>query len=83
MSIRDIIEKITKQILDPAIFLLFAVATIMFIFGIIKYILSASPQQVDQGRKTMLYGIIGLFVMASAYGIVQILCDFFKSCVTP
>ena len=77
MTIQQIIEKITKEIINPTIFLLFAVATLMFAFGIIKYILSASPQQVDQGRKTMLYGIIGLFVMASAYGIVKILCNFF------
>ena len=79
MSIQEIIEKITQEILNPVIYLLFAAATIMFVVGIIKYILSASPQQVDQGKKTMLYGIIGLFVMASAYGIVKILCNFFET----
>ena len=79
MSIQEIIEKITQEILNPIIYLLFAAATIMFVVGIIKYILSASPQQVDQGKKTMLYGIIGLFVMASAYGIVKILCNFFET----
>ena len=79
MTIQEIIEKITQEILNPIIYLLFAAATIMFVVGIIKYILSASPQQVDQGKKTMLYGIIGLFVMASAYGIVKILCNFFET----
>ena len=79
MSIQEIIEKITQEILNPIIYLLFAAATIMFVVGIIKYILSASPQQVDQGKKTMLYGIIGLFVMASALGIVKILCNFFET----
>ena len=79
MTIQEIIEKITQEILNPIIYLLFAAAMIMFVVGIIKYILSASPQQVDQGKKTMLYGIIGLFVMASALGIVKILCNFFET----
>ena len=79
MTIKEIIDKITKEILNPAIYLLFAAATIMFVIGIIKYILAASPMQVEQGKKTMLYGIIGLFVMASAYGIVKIFCNFFET----
>ena len=79
MTIKEIIDKITKEILNPTIYLLFAAATIMFVIGIIKYILAASPMQVEQGKKTMLYGIIGLFVMASAYGIVKIFCNFFET----
>ena len=77
MSIKEIIDKITSEIINPAIYLLFAAATLMFAWGIVNYILSASSQKVDQGKKTMLYGIIGLFVMASAWGIVKILCNFF------
>ena len=78
MTIEQLINKITKEILNPAIYLLFAAATIMFVWGIIQYIAaSGSPMAAQKGKNIMLGGIIGLFVMASAYGIVKILCNFF------
>jgi len=79
VTITDIINKITREILNPLIYLLFAVATVIFVWGIIQYVLAAagSPQQAQQGKKVMLGGIIGMFIMASAWGIVRILCDFF------
>ncbi len=81
MSITQIIDKIKTEIINPAIYLLFGIAVLMFIWGIISYIASAgNPGKAEQGKKIMLYGIIGLFVMASALGIVKILCNFFGTC---
>ena len=78
MSISDIINKITQEIINPAIKLLFATATLVFVWGIIQYMTAAgSPAAAQKGRTIMLYGIIGLFIMASALGIVKIMCDFF------
>lgn len=82
-SITEIIDMITKDVINPTIILLFALATVMFVWGIVQYIAAAgSAQQMEKGKKIMIGGIIGLFVMASAYGIVQILCDFFESCTS-
>lgn len=81
MSISGIITKIKTEVINPVIFLLFALATVMFVWGIVQYMASAgSPAGMEKGKNIMIGGIIGLFVMASAYGIVQILCDFFSSC---
>lgn len=77
MGIQQIIEKITAEIINPAIKLLFAAATAVFVYGIVLYIKSSGEGGTSKGKNIMLYGIIGLFVMASAYGIVKILCDFF------
>jgi len=77
MSIKDIINKITTEILNPTIYLLFAAATVVFVWGIIQYIISAGQGQAQKGKNIILYGLVGLFVMASAYGIVKIMCDFF------
>ena len=78
MSITQIINKITEDIINPTIYLLFAVATLVFIWGIVQYIsASGSPAGAEKGKKVMLGGIIGLFVMASALGIVHLLCNFF------
>ena len=77
MTITQIIQKITTDIVNPVIYLLFGIATIAFTYGIVLYIISAGQGKTESGKKIMVGGIIGLFVMASAYGIVKILCDFF------
>lgn len=77
MTIKQIIEKITTEIINPTIYVLFGIATIVFVYGIVLYIISAGQGKTESGKKIMVGGIIGLFVMASAYGIVKILCDFF------
>ena len=82
MTVEGLIVRITKEILNPLIVLLFAVATLMFAWGIIQYVLGSqgSDQKVEQGKKAMMWGIIGMFIMASAWGFVKILCDFFETC---
>lgn len=77
----DLIIRITEEILNPLIILLFALATVLFGWGVVLYIWgSQSEQRVEQGKKIMIGGIIGMFIMASAWGIVYLLCDFFDSC---
>lgn len=77
LTIEGIITKITKEIINPTIYLLFAAATVVFVWGIVQYMYAAGEGQAQKGKNVMFYGIIGLFVMASAYGIVKIMCDFF------
>ena len=55
--------------------LLFAVAFIVFIYGIAKtYIFShGDSEAVGEGHKLILWGLIGFFVMVSVWGLVNIL----------
>jgi len=82
MTVAKLISNITNQILNPLIILLFTVATLMFAWGIVQYVLGGqgSDQKMTHAKNAMLWGIIGMFIMASAWGIVSLLCDFFKSC---
>lgn len=82
MTIRELTTKITTEVLNPILILLFALATVVFIWGIINYVLGSQgePAKVEKGKKVMLWGLVGMFIMASAWGIVKILCDFFGSC---
>jgi hypothetical protein len=79
MSLTDIINKITKDILNPLIVLLFALATAVFVWGVVLYVLggAGSSEQAKTAKQVILWGIIGMFIMASAWGIVNLLCDFF------
>jgi len=72
-----IIANIKGYIIYPIIGFMFAVATVMFIYGIVEYMLGAeNPEKRDKGKKHMIWGIVGVFVMLSAYGIMNVLADF-------
>ena len=72
-----LISNIKVYILNPIIGFMFAVAVVMFIYGIVEYIWSADNEdKVAVGKKHMIYGIIGIFVMIGVYGILNILSGF-------
>ena len=72
-----LISNIKAYILNPIIGFMFAVAVVMFIYGIVEYIWSADNEdKVAVGKKHMIWGIIGMFVMIGVYGILNILSGF-------
>ena len=73
MTLTDLLERINAYILNPIILLLFAVAMVVFIWGIVEFL--ASGEEGDartRGKQNILYGIIGLFIMVSVYGIINV-----------
>ncbi|MDQ5901685.1 MAG: hypothetical protein QG580_400 [Patescibacteria group bacterium] len=54
--------------------LLISLSVIVFIIGVIKYIKNGDDSKArEEGRNFMIYGIIGLFVMISVWGLVGVL----------
>jgi hypothetical protein len=75
-GVGTIIINIINGILVP---LIFAIAFIMFVYGIAKtYILSHGEEAaVKEGHQLILWGLIGFFVMISVWGLVNIVNDTF------
>ena len=72
-----LISNIKAYILNPIIGFMFAVAVVMFIYGIVEYIWSADNEdKVAVGKKHMIWGIVGIFIMMGVYGILNILSGF-------
>lgn len=62
-----------QVVLVPFIGLLLAVAFLVFLWGCAEYIFGASNTTArEQGVKHITWGIIGLVIMVSAWGILQI-----------
>lgn len=80
-TINDLVQTIIREAINPLIRLLFAVAFAIFIWGIVIYVIGmqGDEKKIDQGKKVILWGLIGIFIMASAWGIVKLLCDFFQT----
>lgn len=76
--IKDLLNKINEFILNPLIVLLFAVALLIFFVGMIQFIRSASADSGrEEGKRKIVYGLIGMFVMVSAYGLIRIVLSTF------
>lgn len=72
-----LIANIKNLILNPIIGFMFAVASVMFIYGIVEYIYGADNEDKrNAGKRHMIWGIVGIFVMVGVYGILNILSGF-------
>lgn len=75
-TLADIIIGIINGILVP---LIFAVAFIVFIWGVFLYFIAGghNEEQQGKGKSLMLWGLIGFFLMVSVWGLVNILVGTF------
>jgi len=62
------------NIVDKIIPIVFALAVLGFFYGLVKYIFGAE-QDKDAAKKTMIWGVVALFVMASVWGLVNFIGD--------
>lgn len=73
-AVTEIIGKIETNIVNPILTLFFAVALLVFIWGAFTYIAHADDSaKRSEGGKGMLYGIIGMFIMFSVFGIINLI----------
>ncbi|MFH0846302.1 MAG: hypothetical protein V1851_02825 [Patescibacteria group bacterium] len=75
-TIKAVIVKMNQQIIAPIILLLFVLSLVYFFWGVAKYIKnSASDTSRAEGQEHMLWGIVGIFIMASAWAIIKIIAN--------
>ena len=78
VAAKGLLAKIESIILFPLMTLMMSVAFLFFLWGAYEYVLHADDEGARATGKThMLYGIIGLLVMVSAYGILKIAAGTF------
>lgn len=70
--ITDLIATI-GSIVNTLIPILIAIAVIYFIWQVIKYVIAASDESKKEARTKMIYGIVGLAVIISIWGLVSLL----------
>lgn len=72
-TLGDIFGWATCLISNAIIPLLFSAALAIFIFGVVKFIGNSDSKEKEKGRDFMIWGIVGLFVMISVWGLVNVL----------
>lgn len=68
----NIFKSFTGFINDVLIPLIFALAVVVFFYGVFKYMILGGGDEGsrDEGKKLMLWAIVGFVVMVSLYGII-------------
>ena len=71
------LQKVDAVVLNPLLLLLFAVASLYFLYSIIRLI-SADGSDKAEARKAVMWGLIGMFIMVSVYGIITVILKTFS-----
>lgn len=77
LSVTELLGKIATYILNPLIILGFTVATIFLFYGIAEMIYKADSSDLSKNRSNVMYGVVGLFIMFSVYGILRLVLATF------
>lgn len=74
----NFLHKILELIVNPLIVLIFIVALVVFLYGVLEYIRGADSEDARQkGSRHILAGVFGLFIMISVFGIINIIVNTF------
>ena len=69
-----LIQNILTNIVNPLVILMVGVAVIFFLWGVFEFIRNAdSSEERKKGGMHMLYGALGLFIMSTAYGVLNLI----------
>ncbi len=74
MSIDEFITKVSDAIFNPLVILLFAGALLVFLWGVFQFVYAGGESKDrEDGKRHLLYGVIGMTIMAAAYAIMEII----------
>lgn len=73
---KALVTGVINGILKPLVPLIIALAVIVFLWGVLKFITAAGDEKRrKEGRDFIIWGLIGITVMFSIWGLVRILTD--------
>ncbi len=75
-SVDVFVGKVDRLIINPIIYLLFAFAVLIFLYGVLQFLLSqASEEKKTDGKSHMIWGIIGITIMLGVFTIMNFILN--------
>ncbi len=62
-----------QKIFNYATILIISLAILYFLWGVVQYVIKHDPEGKERARSQIVYGIIGIVVMVSVWGLVNII----------
>ncbi len=70
-----LIGNIKSEIIDPLIWFLFVLGLLYFFYGVWELVRGAESEEARAtGRQHIMWGVIGMFIMISFWGIMNLIC---------
>jgi heme/copper-type cytochrome/quinol oxidase subunit 4 len=79
MAFADLVNSIASLVDSAVIPLLYALAFILFLIGMVRFFFMGGEEQRQKGRVFMLWGIIGFVVLFSVWSIVRLFLGILPS----
>lgn len=78
-NFKDLVQAVIGCFLRPAVYLIIAMSIIAFLWGTFKLlIVDADSKDKGPAKNFMFWGIVGIFVMVSLWGLVNVLSRTFN-----
>ncbi|MBP6866164.1 MAG: hypothetical protein KBC12_01315 [Candidatus Pacebacteria bacterium] len=71
-TFKEVVDIATGDLATVIAELIFAVAFLFFFWGVVQYVLNPTQEAKDKSKGYMIWGIIGLAVMFSVYGLIRL-----------
>lgn len=71
-NFRDLVTTLISCLLNPLVTLMVGLSIVAFLWGVFKFMRALGDDK-QEGKELMFWGIIGIFVIVSLWGIVNIL----------
>ncbi len=66
-----------NELLGAVLPFLIAIAVVIFVWGVIQYVIASDEEAKSAGRDRIIYGIIGLVVIVGLWGLVRLVTNTF------
>jgi hypothetical protein len=71
-----LLENIKTFLVDPAILLLFGVALLIFLYGLVQFLWQGdTAKNTEDGRNKIIWSLVGMAIMASVYGFLHVIVN--------
>ncbi len=78
-SVDTFVANVNKEIINPLILFLFALALVYFLYGMFQFISNgANDEKKTTGKSHMLWGIVGLTIMMGVWFILNMIMSTFN-----
>lgn len=78
-ALANVMDKFWTLIISPAILVVLALGFLLFVYGLVEFLWNLnSGGDNNEGKQHMLWGLVGMLVMFSVYGILDILDNTFE-----
>ncbi len=83
-TFRTFVLSVVRPIVNGLLGVLYALALLMFLWGVARFILNAGDEmEREKGKKFIVWGLIALFVLTTFYAFVYILAGWFFGVTGP